>query len=198
MRPNDTFVEYFLVSIVVPLRGIEKSDYEKNKEKIRALEQFAHKLEEYKSVDSERRMLCHAYFVLGSTYIATDQNVRAFDTMRKCYETDTKNLQAIYMYAYAKIEEDPKSALELYEKYLSIAPECHEKYANTLYQMSFIYTCMLKNFQMGKLYYERAVNAEKYRLPFDGEVDIPQKQLVGMFLQLSDNMAPGKPNILEI
>ncbi|XP_053378945.1 uncharacterized protein LOC123526441 [Mercenaria mercenaria] len=197
LRPNDSLVEYFHVSIIVAMRASTKSDFESCKEMIRAREMFVHKLFPYKNVETVKRILIDSYYNLGAKYTSTDQDERALDAFEKCYALDETNIGALYSVAFHYKEKDPEKAIKLCEKYLGMAPKCDEKYPNIHYVMGYIYAIQFKNIDLAKKYYDLGMEAENYRLPFNPPTDFGPKTFLESIVPLAGVKRNELKNALE-
>ncbi|XP_053378946.1 uncharacterized protein LOC123526439 [Mercenaria mercenaria] len=197
LRPNDSLVEYFHVTIVVDMQTKKKSDYESCKDIIRAHEIFVHKIFPFKNVDTEKRILIDSYYLLGAKYTSTDQDVRALDAFEKCYALDETNIGALYSVAFHYMTKDPEKALKLCNKYLDMAPKCDEKYPNVHYVMGFIYATHMKNIELAKKYYYLGQKAETLRLPFNPPTDFSIKYFLESLIPLAGTKRRQLENALE-
>lgn len=183
LKPDDVFAEYAKHIILGrTLLKEEKgnnllSDFESSKLYIKSSELLALKLKPKTNAQPYRMILIDIYYYLGSKYVSTEQHERALDSFQKCFDLDNSNYRALYGIAYQHMESDPEKALELFKKFISMAPECEKQYPNAYYMIATIY--MSKgNFDAALRHCSLAEDAERTRLPFLGPVDIPHKDMM--------------------
>ncbi|CAC5416534.1 unnamed protein product [Mytilus coruscus] len=181
LKPDDIFAEY--AQYIILWRIVSKakkkknllSDFESAKKHIKTAELLAFKLS--KNVDCQpchRIILIDLYYDLGSKYVSTGQPERALDSYQKCFELDISNYSALYGIAYMHMQSDPEKAIELFKKFINMAPECEKQYPNAYYMIASLYL-LNENLDEVLRYCSLAEDAEKKRLPFLGPVDVPQK-----------------------
>ncbi|CAG2198633.1 unnamed protein product [Mytilus edulis] len=184
LKPNDIFAEYAHLIIFGEICRKQKrgenllSDFESAKSYIKSGELLALKLS--LNVDSQpcqRSILIDIYYYLGAKYVSTGQPERALDSFQKSFDLDNSNCSALYGIAYHHMQTDPDKAIELFKKFISMAPECEKQYPNAFYMIASIYM-LKKNFDKALQYCSLAEDAEKKRLPFLAPVDIPQKMIM--------------------
>lgn len=185
LRPKDICAEYVKVIILIrPSSRSEKgkynllSEFESAKLRITTLEIFASKLTmntDYHPL--QQRVLIDVYYQLGAIYVSTKQPERALDAFQKCYDLDKTHFSALYGIAYHYRLSDQAKAIELFLKYISMAPKCDKQYPNAYYMIANAY-CMQGKYEEASRFCSLAEDAEKIRLPFLSPVSIPQKRMV--------------------
>ncbi|XP_071137935.1 uncharacterized protein [Mytilus edulis] len=184
LKPDDIFAEYaqYLILWRIESKAKQKknllSDFESAKKHIKTAELLAFKVS--KNVDCQpchRVILIDLYYDLGSKYVATGQPERALDSYQKSFELDISNYAALYGIAYMYMQSDPEKAIELFKKFVNMAPECAKQYPNAYYMIA---SCYLLNENLDEVlrYCSLAEDAEKKRLPFLAPVDVPQKEML--------------------
>ena len=180
LRPNDVLAQHLRVALI--FHHFSASDivskYDELKEKIVEAELLAEKIRHLPESNYERMVLIDTYYILGSLYSITVQHERALDSFQKSYRLDPLNHSSLYGVACHQLESgNPDEAIELFGKYLDIAPRCDCKYANCLYQLGKCYLTYYKNIKEALKYYELGLKNEKEdRLSCDGSVDLPAKE----------------------
>ncbi|XP_071133362.1 uncharacterized protein [Mytilus edulis] len=187
LRPKNICAEY--VKIIIQMRASfnsEKrkrnllSEFESAKLRITTLEKFALKLRKNKQVDChpfKQRVLIDVYYHLGAMYVSTKQPSRALDSFQKCHDLDDTNFSALFGIAYHLRKSDPAKAIELFQKYISMAPKCDKHYPHAYYLLASVY-CIQGRFEEATHNVFLAEDAEKNRLPFLPPVSIPQKRII--------------------
>lgn len=185
VRPKDICAEYVKVIILIRAScNSEKgkhnllSEFESAKLRITTLEMFASKLSMNKdSHPFQKRILIDVYYHLGAIYVSTKQPERALDSFQKCYDLDNTHFSALYGIAYHHRMSDQAKAIELFQKYISMAPKCDKQYPNAYYMIASAY-CIQGKYEEASRFCSLAEDAEKSRLPFLSPVSIPQKRMM--------------------
>ena len=182
LRPNDVLAQHIRVALIFHQFSASDivSKYDELKNKIVEAELLAENIRHLPESNYERMVLIDTYYLLGSLYSITDQNERALDSFQKSYRLDPLNHSSLYGVACHQLENgNPDEAIKLFRKFLDIAPRCDCKYANCLYQLGSCYLKHYKNPKEACKYYELGLKNEKEdRLPCDGSVDVPAKELL--------------------
>lgn len=110
--------------------------------------------------DIHRDLLIHLYFLLGSLYSNTDQEVLALDSFQKSYDLDNSNLDSLYGVAFYNFYRKFEKAESLLQKYLQLAPECDRRYYDAYYTLALVHFRRNK-FEQAQNYYYEGVAAEK-------------------------------------
>ena len=187
-RPNDVLAQHFRLCLLVRKKDARMSKYEIYKERIIAGESLAEKLRPYSSMTEERMVLIDTYYLLASMYVVTDQYGRACDSFEKCYKLDKTNYKPVYGIGFTQESNKPNEAIRLYHKYLEMAPKCDSQYPDVLYQLGACYLEYFHNKQEAITYYDLGLKAEKEdRLPFEGPVNTPPKQLLQLLKTVSES-----------
>lgn len=191
LRPQDICAEY--VKVIILMRGSCNSnkggntllsDFESGKLRIKTSEKFAAKLSS--NLDAhplQRQVQTNVYYFLGAIYVSTNQPERALDSFKKCYDLDNSHFGSLYGIAYHYLISDLGKAIELFLKYISMAPKCDKQYPNAHYMIASAY-CMQGNLEEGFRYCSLAEDAEKIRLPFLPPVSVPQKSMMHTLKQM--------------
>lgn len=170
IRPNDILTEYLKTVIIfaqhpdVCKSKIDYSSVKHLKKLIKMNEEFAFKVSKFKPQNDFRRdLLINLYFLLGSLYSNTDQEVRALDSFQKSYDLDNNNYDSLYGVAFYHFYRNSDKAESLLQKFLQLAPECNKRYNDAFYTLALIY---LKrgNYERFKDYYYKGLEAEKKQL----------------------------------
>ncbi|CAC5390662.1 unnamed protein product [Mytilus coruscus] len=171
LRPNDILTEYFKTTII---NNEQPSDYKSQsgyssgkhlKKLIKMNEQFALKVSKKKSQSEiQRDILIDKYFLLGSLYSITDQEVRALDSFQKSYDLDNSNLDSLYGVAFYHFFRNSDKAESLLKKYLQLAPECDRRYYDAYYTLGLIHL-KRENIKQATEYFNKGVTAEQKQLP---------------------------------
>lgn len=184
LKPDDIFAAYTKQLILWrTLSQAQKgknllSDFEYAKLSIKSAEELAYKLSlDVDSLPGKRIILIDIYYCLGAKYVSTNQPERALDSFQKCFDLDKSNYSALYGIAYMNMENEPMKAIELFRKFIKMAPECDKQYPNAYYMLSSLYGTK-GNVKEALRYCSLAEDAEKKRLPFLSPVDIPQKDMM--------------------
>ena len=154
------------------------SRYEAFKVKIVEAELLADRIRHLAEMKAERMVLIDTHYLLSSMYVVTDQEERALDSIKKCYELDTSNIDAMYLLGY--LDTDLKAGIAMLHRYLDAAPKCDQKYPNACYQLGINYFSQYQNMDEAIKFYHLGLKAEDHRLPFfdkDG-TSIPAKKLL--------------------
>ncbi|VDH97848.1 Hypothetical predicted protein [Mytilus galloprovincialis] len=171
LRPNDILTEYFKTAIIhkeQPSVYKSQSGYSSGKhlkKLIKMNEQFALKVSKKKhQSEIQRDILIDIFFLLGSLYSITDQEVRALDSFQKSYDLDNSNLDSLYGVAFYNFYRKFDKAESLLKKYLELAPECDKRYYDAYYTLGLIHLKRDNINQATECYY-KGVAAEKKQLP---------------------------------
>ncbi|VDH97937.1 Hypothetical predicted protein [Mytilus galloprovincialis] len=171
IRPNDILVEYFRTAIIFsehPFVSKCKNGYSSVKHLKQLIimhEELAFKVNKTKpQPEIHRDLLIHLYFLLGSLYSNTDQEVRALDSFQKSYDIDNSNLDSLYAVAFYKYFTKSDKAESMLKKYLQLASQCHKRYYDAFYTLALI-ELDKENIELAKKYYYKGVAAEKKQLP---------------------------------
>ena len=176
-----------------------------DEEKIRELQILINDMEndaESAQKDLNKKIHYVACLHAASMFTSTDQPQRAIAMFHKCLDIepedptsvlglatnkevlagnecsiDPKTKQPIYSEEGSKLT---REVIELFEKYLSIAPDCSKKYPEALYDLATVY---LREGHVRKylVCYERAQVAEERALPYTRSVGIRSKRTTGMY-----------------
>ncbi|XP_063416956.1 uncharacterized protein LOC134699280 [Mytilus trossulus] len=156
---------------------------------IRTTEVFAMKVREATTTSNiKHQILSKLYNTLGSFYAITDQGFRAVDSFQKAYDTDNNDYDSLFGVAWWQKEENPDEAINLFHKYLDVAPECDKKYYDAFYSLAVIYLTSKRDIPKFKEYYNKAQDAEKKQLPFYPPYDTSSRQCANMMMEVCNNM----------
>ncbi|XP_052074731.1 uncharacterized protein LOC127712378 isoform X2 [Mytilus californianus] len=184
-RPDDILSEYFKNILEQNRNELLVSKFESLQMSIRTKEILAAKVRRASAhSDIKRQILATLYNRLGSLYTITQQRIRAIDSFQKSYDIDNDQHDSLFGIAYSDRYKHPEKALQLINKYLDAAPECHKKYYDAYYTLAEIYIFFYRNKAKAEEYYRKGLKAEDKQLPFIMHEDTTSKRLAKQLIEL--------------